>query len=491
MTEIRQRFPRTREKSQGTLTAYSGDSSGLADELTDVNARQRIRTYSETAYDEIIGAIRLLGTIRDSVTIIHGPPGCGAVKLEDYLVRGGTPWLITNIEENDSILGADDKLDEAVERAYRLYRPRLIFIISSPVVAINNDDIVSVTAEKSAGLGIPVIPIFSAGFRSKAYAYGYDLAYHALIKYALGREASGAEEEAGEALRETGAGGNGAGAVPAAPFINVAGAAQAHTGHIAGDLAGAGVNVNWLAGATTPESLGRAVHAAASLALDDSGADYLLRWLDAVHSVPRLGGQAPVGLAGTERWLLAAAGAAGSLEAAAAYIAAEKEQTAAALAASRLDGVTVFIDLPPDLAFGVLELVLELGGKLSGLALDHADRIHTPRLRQLQERLPEVVVYVQQGQPFEKVNVLGKLKPDLYIGRAEDAIWAARAGYPAAAVDSIDPYGFAGARVLAESWRGALGNQALSRYLRQAVSTSYRAAWLGKSANWHIKQEVK
>ncbi|AKG36390.1 nitrogenase component 1 [Paenibacillus durus] len=467
MNEIRQRLPRTREKRRGALTAYYGDCAALADELEQEEPRQRIRTYSETDADEVTFAIRLLGRIRGSVTIIHSPPGCGAIKLEDELKAGGSPWLITNIEENDSILGADDKLREAVDLAYRTWRPEIIFILTTPVVAINNDDILSAATEKEDLYNIPVVPVFAAGFRSRTAVYGYDLVFHALAKYVL-------------------KGDPGASPIPA---VNLIGAAETRTGNIIKDLNGAGVSYNNVLGSISISALQQSLGASASIAIDQDDARFLLEWLEAAHGVVHLEETAPIGLAGTERWLLAAAGAGGSTGQARAYIEEEKAAAAQALERQRLDGVSVIVDLPPEQAFGIAEFVEELGGVVVALSLTHADISHGPRLREWASR-SNPQVYIQPGQPFEKTNALGKLKPALYIGKGEAAVWAARAGIAAAAVDSVDLYGFGGVQELAPLFAKALRNSALSRYL-SAGGSSYRAGWLSKSANWHIKQEVK
>ncbi|BCG61084.1 nitrogenase component 1 [Paenibacillus sp. URB8-2] len=467
MNEIRQRLPRTREKRKGALTAFYGDSASLADELEKEEPRQRIRTYSETGDDEVIGAIRLLGRIRGSVTIIHSPPGCGAIKLEDELRAGGSPWLITNIEENDSILGADDKLREAVDRAYRTWRPEIVFILSTPVVAINNDDIQSAATEKEDQYGIPVVPVFASGFRSKTAVYGYDLVFHALAKYVLKEDPD---------------------ALPL-PAVNVIGTAGTRTNHIVKDLNGAGISYNNVAEGLTIAALQQSLNALASIAIDKDDSRYLLDWLEEAHGVVHLQETAPIGLAGTERWLLAAAGASGSTEQARAYIEEKRAAAAIGLKQLRLDGVSVFIDLPPEQAFGIAEFVEELGGEVAALSLTHADSSHVSRLREWAGRSnPQVLI--QPGQPFEKINALGKLKPGLYIGLGEAAVWAARAGIAAAAVDSVDVYGFGGVQELAPLFAKALRNPSLSRYLSPG-STSYRAGWLSKSVNWHIKQEVK
>lgn len=468
MNEIRQRFPRIREKSRGTLTAFFGDAAGLADELERDEPKQRIRTYSETYSDEVAGAIRLLGRVRGSVTIINGPAGCGGVKLEDELRAGGSPWLITNIEENDSILGADDKLKEAIGRAHRLWKPEILFILATPVVAINNDDIQSAAVEAEERLGIPVIPVYAAGFRSRTALYGHDLVYHALAKYVLGR--SGAAE-------------------PKERRVNLTGGSGTKSGYLLKDLAEAGISYNNVNSYFSLDDLKRSLNALASIPVDRDSSRYLLEYLEDSHGVPQLDVPAPIGLSGTERWLIAAAEAAGSGEQARAYAGRQRAAAEEALNEHRLDGVSVFVDLPPSQAFGVGERVRELGGEVAGFGLTHADRGHAAVLREWSRRKnPRVLVH--SGQPFEKLNALLKWRPDLYVGPGESAVWAAKAGIPAAASDSVDLYGFRGAAALAGLFAKALRNPAFSRYLG-AGDSSYREGWLSKSVNWHIKQEVR
>ncbi|MBY9079155.1 hypothetical protein KIH86_22330 [Paenibacillus sp. HN-1] len=466
--EIRQRFARIRKKRLGSLTAFNGECGTLADELEREKPAQRFGTYPETTDDELTGAIRLLGRIRGAVTIIHRPPGCGAAKLEDELRSGSGPWLLTNIEESDSILGADGKLRDAIGRARRLWKPDIIFILSTPVAAINNNDIQSAAVEAEGLYGIPVVPIFAAGLRFKSPLYGFDLVFHALAKHVL--NAWPIPEKGGR-------------------FINLIGTAETRTGNIIRELTAAGLSYNNVSGYYALSDLSRSPGAIASAALDGDEAGYLLAWLEESRGVARLDVPPPIGLTGTHRWLLAVADALDADAETRNRIEAARAETAETLAVQRLKDLSVFIDLPPEQAFGIGELVSELGGKVTTFALTHADRTHASRLREWSRRNnPRVLI--EPGQPFEKINALSKWRPDLYIGRSETAVWAAAAGIPAASVDAVDIYGFQGALALAGLFGKALRNSALSRYLN-AGGASYREGWFAKSVNWHFKQEVR
>lgn len=469
MSELRQKAPRIRETGHNTLTAYHGSFAALADEISAEETRQRIRTYTETDYDEIIYAIRALGAVARSATVIDGPAGCGAAKLEAMLQRGSSPWLITNLDENDSILGGDVKLREAIERAFRLYSPEVIFVIATPVVAINNDDIQSVVTELAETLGIPIVPVFATGFKSRAAVYGYDLAYHALFKHLL-RD------------RPENTGGSEA--------VNVIGTTESGVVEsIMNELRQVGVPVNNLTGSVTVDALRSAVHAKASIALTPDSGYFLQDELERSHGVAAIQAAAPIGIANTEAWLVAAAG--GVMDSAQAYIRSRSAEAQELVHRYPLNGRSVFIDLPAEQAAGLADLVGELGGIVAGIAVPHAGRPNRKELQGLQAKWSEASVYVQNGQPFEKLNVLKKLAPALYIGRAEGAVWAAKAGIAAAALDRAELYGFAAAEGLAARFSKALANPALSGYVSGGAGLSYQDSWLKKSANWHVKVEVR
>jgi len=64
-----------------------------------------------------------------------------------------------------------------------------LFVVTTPVVAINNDDVEAVVDELHEEYNIPVVPVYSDGFRSKTGITGYDVALHAMLKNLLPRTA--------------------------------------------------------------------------------------------------------------------------------------------------------------------------------------------------------------------------------------------------------------------------------------------------------------
>jgi nitrogenase molybdenum-iron protein alpha chain len=132
-----------------------------------------------------------------------------------------------------------------------------------------------------------------------------------------------------------------------------------------------------------------------------------------------------------------------------------------------------------------------LGAEIVGISVDHVDLSHVEALTKLAARWPQLPLHVAAGQPFEHANRLARLKPDLFIGQAELAALAARAGIAAVTVRPDDLLGRIGADHLARQAAKALHNTALLQRLSAARTTLYQPAWFRRSPDWHIKFEVK
>ncbi|MDR1533465.1 MAG: hypothetical protein LBS62_15015 [Clostridiales bacterium] len=172
--------PADREKRLGLITAYYGAPEALLGEYAAGNARQRMRTFTQSAEDEISRAVEELRRIPcrgelcspadDSAIIIHGPRGCA--------MAGGDSG--TKLTEKDSIMGSEKKLRAEIHRVYNASRPKRIFVVTTPVVAINNDDVLTVCAELTGSLGIDILPVVTTGFKNKSPENGIDYARRAL-----------------------------------------------------------------------------------------------------------------------------------------------------------------------------------------------------------------------------------------------------------------------------------------------------------------------
>jgi nitrogenase molybdenum-iron protein alpha/beta subunit len=466
MTYGRLKTAPSREKRFETLSAYIGESNALLAEYEQGTIQQRIRTYAQTKNDDLAGALSVVSDIRKTVVIIHGPQGCNASFGAS---SSGVLWASTNLDERDTIMGADEKLRSAAATLFRNHKPDAIIIVATPSVAINNDDVQSVVDELSEELGIPLVPIFVSGFSSNVSVSGNDMAFHGLLKFINGELDS----------RQL-------------PLLNVI-----SVGELAEELREIGrildkikVPYQFLPKTSEPSTFVKARNAKATIGIDYDIADYAGKWLLESSEVSYLSAPVPIGLAATREWFATLAETFGVSEEAKAVHAQESVACASAIASAPLSGKRVFIEATPSRAFGLHALVHELGGTTIGLSLTHFDRLHLPALRKLVSDFPTIAVHVGDGQTFETANIIKRTKPDLVIGTSRFALHASGAGIPVLALDSLPVLGYAGVLNFDKAIKRVFLHQGFLQATRDAKSP-YKAAWLERSPNWHIKQEVK
>lgn len=468
MTSLRQRTAPIREKRSGAIAAFCGPIDTLRQEAERAVPAQRVRTFAQDRSSDLQRALDLLRSISGLALVVHGPAGCAAALHGD---DGAEPWTVTAIDQRDSIMGGDGKLRRALRELHAAHAPKAIAIVATPVVAINNDDIESVAAELRDELGIPIVPVFSDGFRSKVSATGHDVVVHALLKHLVPQRP-----------RNPG------------PHVNLLSASAG-----AEDLRGLqqllgeiGVPSLVFPRGSSLQELERVAAARLSVGLDGDDSDYAGLALQERHGVPFLDLAPPVGCANTTRWL-AAVGAATGHSAQAALVASchahRLERSVEALAP--FTGARVFVNLPGAQAFAFVELLAELGLELAALKLPSLAAADHAALGELATRAPQLPLLVGEGQAFEEVNLLRRVNPDLYIGRGASSAHALRLGIPVLDLQRIPLHGYLGAERVASAIARRLANPALARFLGDGAERDYTAGWLARSTHWYIKQEVK
>ena len=104
-----------------------------------------------------------LYTLRDmnvDVIIMHGPNGC-CFRTGRLLESDGVRVLTTAMTENDFILGAGDKLEETLIKAYDMFEPKLMGVVGTCASMIIGEDLKEAIA--NADLPCTVIPVESHG----------------------------------------------------------------------------------------------------------------------------------------------------------------------------------------------------------------------------------------------------------------------------------------------------------------------------------------
>jgi nitrogenase molybdenum-iron protein alpha/beta subunit len=467
-TLLRQRTAPIREKRSRAISAFCGSIDALRQEAEQGAPAQRVRTFSQDHPSDLQRALELLCSIKGLALVVHGPAGCAATL---HGVSTDTPWTVTAIDQRDSIMGGDSKLRRALKELYVSHKPRVIAIVATPVVAINNDDIESVTAELREELGIPIVPVFSDGFRSKIASTGHDVVVHAILKHLLPQRP-----------RNLGT------------HINLL-SASAGSEDLRGLqqlLAETGIQSLVFPRGSSLDELERVACARLSVGLDGDDSDYAGLALQDRHGVPWLDIAPPVGNANTSHWLKAVAAATGHSAQAALVAACHAHRLQNSIEAlSAFKGARVFVNLPAPQAIAFADLLVELGLVLVGLKFTSYAGVNDEALSQLASHLPELPLLVGEGQAFEEVNLLRRLRPNLYIGRGVGSTHALRLGIPTLDLQRIPLHGYLGAERVAYEIARCLSNPALARFLGEGAENHYSASWLARSTHWYVKQEVK
>ncbi|OPJ60936.1 nitrogenase component 1 [Clostridium chromiireducens] len=454
-----------REKRLSTLSAYLGTAHNLATEDQD---RQNIRTYSEATFDEVIYALKAVGDIEDSITVVHSPLGCGNAKLRFWADGSKSSWYTTNLNERDTILGGDDKLRETILEAYKKHEPKIIFVVATPVVAINNDDISAVVSELEEELNTKIVPIFTDGFKSKAAINGYDLVLHAIGRYLVKGDA---EEEKSNVLNLISLSENNEDIKEILLLLN--------------ELE---IKTNIIPKFGTYEDIKNSSKAKVSIALNHDEGFFLGRGLEESYNVPYIKTNVPIGSKNTAEWLQLVAEVFNVQDKAEKIIERENFKKRKLIDKSPLSGLKIYIDLKTSKATSLVSLIKNLGGEVIGITIDEVDKVNKNKLEELKYDLP---VHVGSGQIFEIANILNKLKPDIYIGEAKKTAWVSKLGIIPISIGNVALYGFDGGKKLVDLINKSIKNRELIDSVAANSDLQYKDAWLKKSTNWYIKQEVK
>lgn len=113
----------------------------------------------------VAGGIALAAGIKGNVTVVHGPRGCAFTKRISSTRYLDVPVLVcTNLDENDTIFGSENKLAQAIYYADQQYQPKLITVLLTCVTGIIGDDVQGVIAEAKKRVKARVIWADTSGF---------------------------------------------------------------------------------------------------------------------------------------------------------------------------------------------------------------------------------------------------------------------------------------------------------------------------------------
>jgi nitrogenase molybdenum-iron protein alpha/beta subunit len=193
-----------------------------------------------------------------------------------------------------------------------------------------------------------------------------------------------------------------------------------------------------------------------------------------------------VGFEGTSRWLRAVAARTGRQSEAEAFIKLH-EGTGSGVS---LNDKKIYISGETIPALGLADLVHEAGGTVAGLSLSTIDQNTANTIEESYKKHGwKFPLHIGDGQLFEQLNIINRLKPDVYLGEWGQVVQVARSGIPALNFSALPLYGYdAAVRLVAKINRAWNGRAFVEKH--RAFAAPYSESWLIKNPNWYIKQEV-
>jgi len=476
----------TREQRLGTIIGWTGKAS----ELSEVSNKAKCGAGGrrECALCEVRGPFTQgsvcseqmvecqAGNVRNAVLVQHSPVGCAAGQpMYNSIYRNGLAMrglpvenlLITstNLNESDMIFGAILKLHQTIQDVYERYKPEAIFVSTSCATAIIADDIESAAAEEQEKLGIPVIPLYCEGFRSKHWSTGFDATQHGILRQIVRKNPAKKQED----------------------LINVINLWGSDV--FTPMFAELGLRVNYVVDMATVEQLAQLSEAAATVGFCYTLSTYMAAALEQEFGVPEIKAPQPYGFAGTDAWLREIGRVTHREDKVEAYIEKEHNRVRPLLEKLRekLKGIKGYVATGSAYSHGLISVMRELGISVNGSLVFHHDPVYDsgdPRqdsLKHLVENYGDVPSFhVSNRQQYQFYGLLKKINPDFILIRHNGlAPLASRLGIPAAPLgDEHIAIGYQGMINLGEAILEVLAHRKFHEDLRDHVTLPYSQWWL-------------
>ncbi|MDR3307991.1 MAG: hypothetical protein LBS58_03740 [Coriobacteriales bacterium] len=490
-----------RETRPNTFLHKGGDSCDMAGTFKRCQFKEADRSFSQGQQCAQINSVAALFSLEDSVFVVHSPLGCtGCLNFANELYRVGQAhrkvstvrngrMIVTNLDEESVVLGGEGKLREALALAVERHHPKLVFIIASCASAIIGDDIdaiakelqQSLVAEAAAGGAgaassaaphpVPlIIPVHCEGFKSNIPATGFDVAFIAIEKYILKGEHLPTQE----------------GLINLFAPVSISYKDQCEMERMLEDL---GLTTNYIPFYSSLEKIQRIPAAQASTAICKVFADEFMKQVEQRYGVPYAHTVMPIGARNTAKWLRGIAALVGKEAQAEEYIEREYQRVLPRIEAvrKRLEGKRVFICGGTGRSFAAAALVDDFGMKLVGFETPVYDDDAQEDLEYLNSVHGDFVVDVANMQPYEQVNLVRRLKPDVFVGVP---VWSARLGIPTTHVlDSKRPtMGYDGLLYLGEKMADQIENPGFNAKLSRYARLPYKESWYNTDPFKFIKE---
>jgi nitrogenase molybdenum-iron protein alpha chain len=197
---LRKYPPKTGRKRAKQVLIAEALAEGSPEIMANVRTIPGVITMRGCTYAGCKGVI--MGPTRDIVNITHGPIGCGFYSWltrrnqTDASAPGSENFMTysfsTDMQDKDIIFGGEKKLEQAIQEAYDLFRPKAIAVFATCPVGLIGDDIHAVAARMKEKLGDCNVFAFSCeGYKGVSQSAGHHIANNQVFRHVVGKVEDG------------------------------------------------------------------------------------------------------------------------------------------------------------------------------------------------------------------------------------------------------------------------------------------------------------
>lgn len=138
----------------------------------------------------------VLGPLKDTVHIVHGPVGCAyyawgtrrnKAKTEDPKQNFINYCFSTDMQESDIVFGGEKKLARMIDDVVEIFKPKAITISATCPVGLIGDDINAVAKAAEKRHGITVMGFNCEGYKGVSQSAGHHIANNGLMEKVIGQ----------------------------------------------------------------------------------------------------------------------------------------------------------------------------------------------------------------------------------------------------------------------------------------------------------------
>lgn len=473
-----EKTPPKREDRLQPCLAFGDTLCGLVRSGPACLATGNDRSFTQGTICALLPALGTLVSLEGAAVLLHGAVGCGSSNHGGNVgVRAGRVarglglqdalWFSTALDEKDVVMGGEEKLQQALLEIDERYSPKLIVAVATCIPGIIGDDIDAAAASVQERVRARIVPVHCEGFKSRFMAMAYDAYYHGFGRHLLDRPEGAADAEPER---------------PLVNLMNVSSMGRVDEIELERLLNLLGLEVNIIPVFSRAEQFYRATQASLSISTCPTHDDYFLKYLHEKFGVPYCIRHMPIGIENTRLWLLDIAAFFGLEDRAREVIAAEEAALGEALIPflPLLAGKKAFISAGEYRALATAGLLIELGFEITAVRAFHHDEFAEVEYKKLSAKSPKDFVFnVANCQPFEEVNLLKKLQPDVFLGHINANAGAAKLGVVTHVIYHIGQHcvGYKGVFEQARRFHRHLRNPSFVRKLAGQVPLPYSQKW--------------